>query len=99
MQSVESNTNGQEVMTSGDISEMKTAQMRSIFNFLDLDKNGFIGASEIKHILICMGELITDDEVDMMIAMLDCHGNGQVNMQQLYRLVKSPDPSMEDFGS
>ena len=86
-------------LTFADENDYDKIQEDDTFNFLDLDKNGFIGAAEIKHILICMGELITDDEVDMMIAMLDCHGNGQVNMQQLYRLVQSPDPSMEDFGS
>lgn len=69
--------------------------MRSVFNFLDLDGNEFIGASEIRHILICMGELITDDEVDVMISMLDRHGDGQVNFQQLYKLVKSTDPEYE----
>lgn len=42
-----------------------------------------------------MGELITDDEVDMMISMLDRHGDGQVNFQQLYKLVKSTDPEDE----
>jgi hypothetical protein len=30
-----------------------------------------IGAAEIRHVLICMGELITDEEVDEMI--LDIH--------------------------
>ena len=34
-------------------------EIRSSFAFVDLDKNGYIGASEIKHVLICMGELVT----------------------------------------
>lgn len=37
-----------------------------------------IGAAEIRHVLICMGELITDEEVDEMIAMVDSDGDGQV---------------------
>ena len=43
-----------------------------------------------------MGELITEDEVDMMISMLDRHGDGQVNFQQLYNLVKNTDSDDED---
>jgi Ca2+-binding EF-hand superfamily protein len=43
-----------------------------------LNKNSFIGAGEIRHILICMGELITDEEVDEMIKMIDLDGDGQV---------------------
>ena len=37
-----------------------------------------IGAAEIRHVLICMGELITDEEVDEMISMVDSDGDGQV---------------------
>lgn len=37
-----------------------------------------MGAAEIRHILICMGELITDEEIDMMIQMVDFDGDGQV---------------------
>ncbi|KAL7529116.1 hypothetical protein ACHAXR_002805 [Thalassiosira sp. AJA248-18] len=37
----------------------------------DLDKNGYIGASELKHILIMMGEHVSDEEVGTMILMLD----------------------------
>ena len=37
-----------------------------------------MGAAEIRHILVCMGELITDEEIDMMISMV-------INIDQ-YRL-------------
>ena len=33
------------------------------FIAFDLDKNHFIGAAEIRHILINIGEQVTDDEV------------------------------------
>ena len=32
------------------------------FNFLDLDHNGYVGANEVRHILINMGELIADED-------------------------------------
>jgi hypothetical protein len=38
----------------------------------------FVGAAELRHVLICMGELITDEEVDEMIRMVDVDGDGQV---------------------
>ncbi|KAH8060559.1 Ca2-binding protein [Aureococcus anophagefferens] len=47
-------------------------------------KNGYIGASEIRHVLVCMGELITDEEVDMMIKMVDNDGDGQVSYHEFY---------------
>ena len=54
------------------------SEIEAAFRFIDLDKNGYIGANEIRHILICMGEMITDEEVDMMINMVDSDGDGQV---------------------
>lgn len=58
--------------------EFTEEEILSAFRFLDLDNNNFVGASEIRHILICMGELITDEEVDVMIDMVDRDGDGQV---------------------
>lgn len=69
--------------------------IKNAFKFLDLDRNSYIGASELKHVLINMGELITDEEVDMMISMLDHSGDGQVNLQQFALMVKSPADSLE----
>ena len=61
------------------------------FNILDLDKNRFIGASELRHALICMGELVTDEEIDTMIDILDLNGDGQVNFQMFKMMGKSPN--------
>jgi Ca2+-dependent lipid-binding protein len=58
--------------------EFSDEEILNAFRFIDLDKNMFIGAAEIRHVLICMGELITDEEVDMMISMVDSDGDGQV---------------------
>lgn len=74
------------------------SEIEAAFHFLDLDKNGYIGAAEIRHVLICMGELITDEEVDMMISMVDSDGDGQVSYAEFYELVTDPDPSRPDFG-
>jgi len=63
-----------------------------------LDKNGYIGANELRHVLICMGEMITDEEVDMMINMVDGDGDGQVSYTEFYDLVTDPDPGRPDYG-
>lgn len=69
--------------------EFSDEEIRSTFAFLDLDKNGYIGASELRHVLINMGELITDEEVDTMISFLDKNGDGQVNFQQFEAMARS----------
>ena len=55
--------------------------IQKAFTMFDLDKNGYIGVAELKHILIMMGEHVSDEEVDMMISMLDINGDGQVSFK------------------
>ncbi len=65
---------------------------RADFRFLDLDKNMFVGAAELRHVLICMGELITDEEVDEMIRMVDTDGDGQVCVCFVRRCIERCQP-------
>ena len=44
-----------------------------------------------------MGELVSDEEVDMMISMLDLNGDGQVGFNEFKAMVECPDPANEDF--
>ena len=76
--------------------EFTDEEIENAFKFIDLDKNNFIGAAEIRHILVCMGELITDEEIDMMIAMVDLDGDGQVSFTEFKKLVLHPDPARMD---
>ena len=39
--------------------EFTDEEIIAAFKFIDLDHNNFVGAAEIRHILICMGEMIT----------------------------------------
>lgn len=71
--------------------------IKKAFDLFDLDKNGYIGASELRHLLIFMGEHVTDEEVDMMISMLDMNGDGQVSYREFKAMAESDDPSREDF--
>ena len=57
------------------------------FRAFDLDKNNFIGAAEIRHVLINIGEQVTDEEVDEMIKMVDDDGDGQVSWPEFYSMV------------
>eukprot|EP00595_Chromulina_sp_UTEXLB2642_P003459 CAMPEP_0196763708 /NCGR_PEP_ID=MMETSP1095-20130614/4580_1 /TAXON_ID=96789 ORGANISM="Chromulina nebulosa, Strain UTEXLB2642" /NCGR_SAMPLE_ID=MMETSP1095 /ASSEMBLY_ACC=CAM_ASM_000446 /LENGTH=1006 /DNA_ID=CAMNT_0042117473 /DNA_START=155 /DNA_END=3176 /DNA_ORIENTATION=- len=77
--------------------EFTEDEIKAAFNFIDLNHNNFIGASEIRHILICMGELITDEEIDMMISMVDLDGDGQVSYKEFYTLVVTPNPEKVDL--
>jgi len=77
--------------------EFSDAEITAAFKFIDLDHNNFVGAREIRHILVCMGEMITDEEIDCMISMVDMDGDGQVSFQEFRTLVLHPDPGMVDM--
>lgn len=71
--------------------------IRTAFDKIDLDKNGYIGAAELRHCLTCMGEQVTEAEIDMMISMLDLNGDGAVPFKSFKAMVESPDPASDDF--
>ena len=77
--------------------EFTEAEIIAAFKFIDLDHNNYVGAKEIRHILVCMGELITDEEVDMMISMVDLDGDGQVSFLEFRTLVLHPSPHTADL--
>jgi len=77
--------------------EFTEKEIVSAFKFIDLDHNNFVGAAEIRHILVCMGEMITDEEIDMMISMVDMDGDGQVSLKEFRTLVLHPNPGVVDM--
>ena len=60
-------------------------EVKEAFREFDLDKNGFVGAAEIAHVLQSMGEKATDDEVDEMILMADLDGDGQSQLRRVFK--------------
>lgn len=77
--------------------EFTEDEIIAAFKFIDLDHNNFVGAAEIRHILVCMGEMITDEEIDMMISMVDLDGDGQVSFKEFRALVLHPNPGLVDM--
>lgn len=77
--------------------EFTEEEILAAFRFIDLDKNNYVGAGEIRHILVCMGEMITDEEIDMMISMVDLDGDGQVSFKEFRTLVLHPNPGLVDM--
>lgn len=65
-------------------------EIKSAFDCFDLDKNRFVGAAEIRHILTLIGENATDEEIDEMIRMCDTDGDGQVTFDEFQKLMATP---------
>ncbi|XP_077987619.1 neo-calmodulin-like [Glandiceps talaboti] len=56
--------------------------LREAFKVFDRDGNGYISASELRYVMMNLGEKLSDDEVDEMIREADIDGDGQVNYQE-----------------
>ena len=66
-------------------------------SFIDLDNNLRVGPKEVRHILTCMGQLITAEEIDMMIDMMDADGDGSISFKEFYSIVRHPEPAYANF--
>ncbi|GMH28495.1 hypothetical protein Nepgr_030338 [Nepenthes gracilis] len=54
-------------------------QLEEAFKVFDKDQNGYISPNELRHVMINMGERLTDEEVEQMIKEADLDGDGLVN--------------------
>ena len=82
--------------------------IKQTFEEIDMDKNGFLNAKEIRTVIESIGEYATDEEIDEMIRMLDVEGRGQVNYEEFYKMATGqtvgpagmpPSPSMKVSGT
>lgn len=64
-------------------------EIREAFRVFDKDGNGFISAAELRHVMVNLGEKLTDEEVDEMIREADIDGDGQINYEEFVTMMTS----------
>lgn len=70
-------------------------EVREAFQAFDIDKNMYIGVSELKHVLHLIGEKVSDEEIDAMIKLGDTDGSGQVSFDGFYKLFGGRSSSLD----
>ncbi len=73
---------------SGGGQEFSEKDIKLAFQQFDVDNNGFLGASDISHIFMAIGEDLDDDMIDELIREADKDGDGQIAFAEFHRLVK-----------
>lgn len=58
---------------------LTTDDLRAAFRVFDKDGSGTLSATELRGVLTSMGEKMTDEEVDEMLAEADVDGDGRIN--------------------
>ena len=64
-------------------------EIKEAFRVFDKDGNGYISASELRHVMTNLGEKLTDEEVDEMIREADIDGDGQINYEEFVKMMMS----------
>lgn len=62
-------------------------EIRESFGIFDRDGDGSISASELKHVLMTMGEKLTEEEVGIMIQAADIDSEGKIYYEQFIQIM------------
>ena len=71
------------------LAEPHSESLTDPFRVFDRDGSGWISAAELRHVLINIGEKLTDAEVDEMICEADVDGDGQINYEEFVKMMMS----------
>ncbi|KAA0187132.1 putative Calmodulin A [Hyalella azteca] len=63
-------------------------EIREAFGVFDKDGEGTISASELKHVLMTMGEKLTQEEVELIVREADVDEEGQIRYEQFVSIMK-----------
>ena len=71
-----------------------------VYQLFDADKQGYITVRELRRMADDCGETMTDEELHEMIAEADRTGDGKINFDEFFRVMKKNcnDP-MNEFDS
>ncbi|XP_011032413.1 PREDICTED: calmodulin-like protein 8 [Populus euphratica] len=62
-------------------------ELKEAFKVFDKDQDGYISPNELRHVMINLGEQLTDGELEQMIREADLDGDGQVNYEEFVRIM------------
>ena len=54
-------------------------EMLASFHIFDINKDGFVDASELKRTLTSMGESLTEEEAEVLLRTADTNGDGKID--------------------
>jgi calmodulin len=68
-------------------SRNKQEEIRESFSVFDRDGTGMISAAELRHVMTNIGEKLSDQEVDEMIREIEVDRDGQIQYEEMVRLM------------
>jgi len=74
------------------------ADLKEAFDEIDFDQNGFIGASELRYMLMLIGENPSDKEINEMLCIVDCGDGKASRVGDTVRVTSDRDTLKRSFG-
>ncbi len=72
-----------------DFEDDQRKQLREYFNYLDKDHGGSISAEELEEPLVALGYAQTRKDVQDLIDVIDDNGNGEIELEEFYSIMKT----------
>ncbi|XP_012938778.1 calmodulin-A [Aplysia californica] len=76
--------------------EDEEEELRQAFRVFDKSGCGYITPSDLRAVLQCMGEELTEEEIDEMIAEVDIDGDGRIDFEEFITCMRSDDEDDDD---
>ncbi|XP_066264508.1 calmodulin-beta-like [Branchiostoma lanceolatum] len=59
------------------------------FRVFDTNGDGFLSAEELRHVMTCLGQQLTDEDVEDMVRLADKDGDGKINYAEFAAMMSS----------
>ncbi|VAI04159.1 unnamed protein product [Triticum turgidum subsp. durum] len=74
-------------------------ELREAFHVFDQDKDGFISLDEFRHVMVKLGERLSDEELKEMLREADLDGDGQINYSEFARVMMDGHDGIKTIGA
>ncbi|KAK6620642.1 hypothetical protein RUM43_010937 [Polyplax serrata] len=71
-------------------------ELRDAFRVFDKHNRGFISASDLRAVLHCLGEELSEEEIEEMIREVDVDGDGRIDFFEFVRALGTPGNDEDD---
>lgn len=62
-------------------------EMLASFHIFDINKDGYVDASELKKTLTSMGESLTEEEAEVLLKTADTNGDGKIDYKEFVNMI------------
>ncbi|XP_063628241.1 neo-calmodulin isoform X1 [Cydia splendana] len=76
--------------------EQEERELRDAFRVFDKHNRGYICASDLRAVLQCLGEDLSEEEIEDMIKEVDSDGDGRIDFLEFVRALGEPEDACDE---